>query len=233
MLTLAILAGGLATRLHPITKTIPKSLINVCGKPFIIRQLEYFSKQGGKKVVLCNGYLGKMIKDLVGTGERYGLEVSYSEDWPLLMGTGGAIKKAIPLLSKNFFVIYGDSYLPINFNTVELSYIKSKKKALMTIQKNENRWDKSNVIFDGQILEYNKKISKPEMSYIDYGLGIFCSSIFDRYPIDKPFDLGDVYFDLSKNRELAGFEVHDRFFEIGSKSGLKEAENYFLIKDTL
>jgi MurNAc alpha-1-phosphate uridylyltransferase len=229
MFSVAILAGGLATRLRPITETVPKALVDVGGKPFIVRQLSYLHKQGISRVVLCIGYLGDMVREVVGSGESFGLVVSYSEDGPKLLGTGGALAKAIPLLGDDFFVLYGDSFLPVNFSAVQDAYEKSKQPALMTVLKNRNQWDKSNVLFvDGQLLEYNKRTPRAEMAYIDYGLGVVSASVLKQHPVGQPFDLADVYQDLSLQGQLAGVEVHERFYEIGSHTGLKEAEEYFL-----
>lgn len=235
MFPVAILAGGLATRLRPISETIPKALVNVAGKPFITRQLEYLHAQGVRDVVLCVGYLGGMIQDVVGTGERFGLQVRYSFDGSDLLGTGGALKKALPMLGEHFFVLYGDSYLPVDFSAVQDAYVvRSGQPALMTVLKNGDRWDKSNVLFvDGQLVEYNKRTPRPEMAYIDYGLGLVSASVFAPYPMESPFDLAAVYQDLSDKGLLAGMEVHQRFYEIGSHSGLKEAEEYFLIKEKI
>jgi NDP-sugar pyrophosphorylase family protein len=228
----AILAGGLATRLRPITETIPKTLVDVAGKPFIVRQLEYLQAQGVRHVVLCVGYLGEMIQDVVGAGERFGLQVRYSFDGSELLGTGGALKKALPVLDNHFFVLYGDSYLPVDFSAVQGAYVQSGQPALMTVLKNGDRWDKSNVLFvDGQLVEYNKRAPRSEMAYIDYGLGLVSTRVFGAYPDDGPFDLADVYQDLSGKGQLAGLEVHQRFYEIGSHSGLKEAGEYFLTKE--
>jgi NDP-sugar pyrophosphorylase family protein len=227
-LTVAILAGGLATRLRPITKTIPKALVNVAGLPFISRQLNYLRLQGIKRVVLCTGYLGEMIENLVGDGSAFGVEVVYSPDGATLLGTGGAIRQALPLLGDSFFLLYGDSYLPIDFSAVEAAFVESGKPGLMTVLNNGDRWDKSNVLFhDGQLAEYNKKTPSPEMRYIDYGLGVLQASAFANYKAGEIFDLADLYHKLSVQNELAGYEVHERFYEIGSHSGLKEAENYF------
>ena len=232
MLPVAILAGGLATRLRPITETIPKALVNVAGKPFIVRQLSYLREQGIRRVVLCIGYLGGMVREVVGSGESFGLKVSYSEDGPNLLGTGGALAKAIPLLGDNFFVLYGDSFLPVNFSAVQEFFEGSGRPALMTVLKNQNQWDNSNVLFvDGRLLEYNKREPRTEMTYIDYGLGVFSASVLKQRPVGHSFDLADVYQDLSLHGQLAGLEVHERFYEIGSHSGLKETEDYFLTKE--
>lgn len=232
MLSVAILAGGLATRLRPITETIPKALVDVAGKPFIARQLSYLREQGISHVVLCIGYLGDMVRDVVGSGESFGLKVSYSEDGPNLLGTGGALAKAIPLLGDDFFVLYGDSFLPVGFSTVQDAYKKSGQPALMTVLKNQNQWDKSNVLFvDGQLHEYNKRAPRAEMTYIDYGLGVVSASVLKQRPVGQSFDLADAYQYLSLQGQLAGLEVHERFYEIGSHTGLKETEDYFLTKE--
>jgi NDP-sugar pyrophosphorylase family protein len=232
MFPVAILAGGLATRLRPITETIPKALVDVAGKPFIVRQLSYLREQGISRVVLCIGYLGNMVRDVVGSGESFGLEVSYSEDGPNLLGTGGALAKATPLLGDDFFVLYGDSFLPVSFSAVQDAYEKSGRPALMTVLKNQNQWDTSNVLFkDSQLLEYNKRSPRAEMTYIDYGLGVVSASVLKQRPVGQSFDLADVYQGLSLQGQLAGLEVHERFYEIGSHTGLKETEDYFLTKE--
>lgn len=234
MFPVAILAGGLATRLHPITETIPKALVEVAGLPFIIRQLSYLRDQGISHVVLCVGYLGNMIREVVGTGESSGLNIRYSEDGPNLLGTGGALTKAIPLLGDKFFVLYGDSFLPLNFSAVQAAYQFSKQPALMTILKNQNQWDNSNVLFlEGELLEYNKRMPRSDMTHIDYGLSVISASVLEQNIVGQSFDLADVYQYLSLQRQLAGLEVHERFYEIGSHKGLKETEEYFLTKEKL
>ena len=234
MFPVAILVGGLATRLHPITQTIPKALVDVAGKSFISRQLEYLHDQGVRRVVLCIGYLGEMIEAVVGNGEQFGLDVCYSPDGPSLLGTGGAIKKALPMLGNDFFMLYGDSFLPIDFSAVQQAYAASGRQALMTVLANGNRWDKSNVLFtDGRLVEYNKRAPRPDMAHIDYGLGVVSAQVFITYPDNHAFDLADVYHSLSMQGQLAGQEVHERFYEIGSHSGLKETKDYFLTKDRL
>lgn len=229
MLAVGILCGGLATRLRPITETVPKALIEIAGKPFISHQLEYLSSQGISNVVLCIGYLGEMIRNVVGNGSQWGLEVSYSFDGSRLLGTGGAIKKALPLLGGEFFVFYGDSYLPIEFNQIQEAFFLGKKLGLMTVLKNQNQWDTSNVFYENGILvEYNKANVRPEMQYIDYGLGILKASVFDKYSDQEMFDLSKVYNDLSLSGELQGHEIYERFYEIGSYQGIADTEEYLL-----
>ena len=227
-LPVAILAGGLATRLRPITETIPKALVDVAGRPFVLRQLDYLREQGVGRVVMCVGYLGAQIEAVVGNGAAMGLSVSYSQDWPNLMGTGGALRQALPLLDSQFLVLYGDSYLPVDFAAVEKEFLASGKPALMTVQRNANRWDKSNVLFrDNVIVEYNKRAPTPDMRHIDYGLGAISAQVLADEGTRGPFDLADIYHRLSLSRQLAGYEVHERFYEIGSHKGLAEAADYF------
>ena len=173
-------------------------------------------------------YRGEQVEAVVGDGSAFGLKVHYSWDGPTLMGTGGALRQAMPLLGERFFVFYGDSFLPINFLEVEQAFVSSGKPALMTVLRNANLWDKSNVLFqDGLIAEYNKQTPRLEMEHIDYGLGVLSSSALKDTPIGKPFDLADIYHKLSVQGVLAGHEVFERFYEIGSHKGLEETINYF------
>ena len=224
----AILAGGLATRLRPLTSTMPKALVPVAGKPFLLHQLEYLCTQGVRQVVLCTGYRASQIEAVVGNGSVCGLKVDYSEDGETLLGTGGAIAKALPLLGPAFFVLYGDSFLPVSFAEVESQWHQTKKPALMAVFRNEGQWDTSNVFFENpMVIEYNKHEPRPEMSFIDYGLAVLSSEAFADYRDSTPFDLADLYHDLSLAEKLAGIEVFERFYEIGSHQGLAQAEAYF------
>ena len=221
----AILAGGLATRLRPVTETIPKALVSVAGQPFLAHQLRLLHHAGIRKVVLCVGYRGEMIEKEFGDGSRLGVELTYSFDGPELLGTGGALKKALPLLGERFFVLYGDSYLPIDYAAPARAFLASGKLGLMTVFRNEGRWDTSNVRFeDGAIKTYDKEQRTPEMRYIDYGLGVLNPIALSRWPAGKVFNLADVYQELIGQGELAGYEIHQRFYEIGSPEGLAELD---------
>lgn len=199
----------------------------MAGKPFIARQLECLRQQGITRVVLCIAHLGEQVEALVGDGTSFGLDVRYSWDGPRLLGTGGALKRALPLLGERFFVFYGDSYLPVDFRAVEHSFFASGQPALMTVVKNNDQWDKSNVLFrDGHIIEYDKRSPAPEMAHIDYGLGVMSASLFEALA-EGPVDLSDVYHALSVRGLLAGLEVFGRFYEIGSHKGLSETIEYF------
>jgi NDP-sugar pyrophosphorylase family protein len=221
----AILAGGLATRLWPVTEKIPKALVPVAGQPFLWHQLRLLRQSGIRKVVLCVGYRGEMIEEHFGDGRNTGIELSYSFDGPNLLGTGGAIRKALPLLSDHFFVLYGDSYLPIDYAAPAEAFAASEKLGLMTVFRNQGRWDRSNVWFqDGVIKGYSKKEQSIEMQHIDYGLGLLRSDALASWSDDEVFDLADVYGGLLERNELAGFEVEQRFYEVGSAEGLAELD---------
>ncbi len=221
----AILAGGLATRLRPITEKIPKSLVSVAGEPFLAHQLRLLHSRGVRKAVLCVGYLGEMIEKEVGDGAAFGIELGYSFDGPKLLGTGGALRQALPLLGDEFFVLYGDSYLPIDYAAVLETYRASGQPGLMTVFRNEGAWDTSNVHFEnGRIVRYDKRERVPEMQHIDYGLGVFRASVFAERPAGEAFDLADVQRGLVAKGALAGHEVFQRFYEIGSHAGLAELE---------
>jgi NDP-sugar pyrophosphorylase family protein len=221
----AILAGGLATRLRPITEKIPKALIPVADEPFLAHQLRLLASRGIRKVVLCLGYRAEMIEEQFGDGSGFGVKLSYSLDGPELLGTGGAIKNALPFLGEHFFVLYGDSYLPIDYAAPLRAFVQSGRKGLMTVFRNEGRWDTSNVWFEeGVVKTYDKKQLRPEMKHIDYGLGLFRPEAFSQRPGGQRFDLADVYRELIAENELAGFEVDQRFYEIGSPAGLAELD---------
>jgi NDP-sugar pyrophosphorylase family protein len=222
-LDVAILAGGLATRLGPLTKQTPKCLLEVSGRPFIHHQLRQLREQGATKVVLCLGYLGEQVVEAVGDGSAFGLEVAYSFDGPELRGTAGAIRRALPHLGEAFFILYGDSWLECRYADVQAAFEAAGTLALMTVFRNEGRWDTSNVEFEGgRILAYDKVDRTPAMRYIDYGLGILDRRAMDVVPGTGAYDLATVYREMLRRGELAGFEVAERFYEIGSVAGLEE-----------
>jgi NDP-sugar pyrophosphorylase family protein len=222
MLPAAILSGGLATRLRPVTETIPKSLIEVAGEPFVAHQLRLLRDRGIERVVLCVGYLGEMIRDFVGDGSAFGVHAEYSFDGPVLLGTGGALRQALPLLDDAFFVVYGDSYLPCDYKAAQDFFLASGKGGLMTVFANEGQYDTSNVEFgEGAIIAYDKKVRTERMRHIDYGLGLFRRSVFENLP-PGPVDLAGVYQDLLKANDLAALEIPERFYETGSFAGIEE-----------
>ena len=218
---LALLAGGLATRMRPLTETIPKSLLDVAGKPFLDHQLALFAKQGIKRVVVCAGFLGEQMQDFAGDGERWGLSIDWSFDGDQLLGTGGALTRALPRLGDEFIVTYGDSYLDEPFAPIVDTFHASGQPGLMTVFRNEGRYDTSNIEFeDGRLKRYDKVNLTPAMKHIDYGLQVLKAQVLNGWPKGQKFDLSAVYSSLVEQGRMAGYETARRFHEIGSREGL-------------
>jgi N-acetyl-alpha-D-muramate 1-phosphate uridylyltransferase len=227
--TAAILSGGLATRLRPLTETVPKCLVDVAGKPFIDRQLSLLQSKGIDHVILCLGHMGQQVEQIVGTGERWNLRVDYSYDGPELLGTAGALQQARPYLADVFWVLYGDSYLDFDYAAVSdhFEHRGAGKLGLMTVFANQNRWDKSNVVFkNGQILKYDKTKQSPEMLHIDYGATLLRAGALDLIP-HMPYDLADLYSRMVEAGLILGYEIRQRFYEVGSYEGIADADRYF------
>ena len=233
MYSMAILAGGLAKRLEPITSVIPKSLVKINGKPFIDIQLELLKKNKFSHVVLCVGHGGDMIRDHVGNGHQFNLDVEYSFDGKKLLGTAGAIKKALKFLDDNFFIMYGDSYLDTNYAKVQKKFKRSRKNVLMTIYKNSyfKTHEFNNVSFKrGKILNYRKQTITDilrvgldhTLQYIDYGLSIFNKKAFAGRVEGRFYDLDSIFYSALWRKQLAALEIKSRFYEIGSFQGLNE-----------
>ncbi len=224
-LPVAILAGGMATRLRPITQNIPKLLVEVAGEPFFTHQIRLLKQAGLTHLVLCVGFLGEQIVELYGDGSRWGVKIEYVFDGPKLRGTGGALINALPRLGENFYVLYGDSYLPIDYAAVGEAFQSSGQLGLMTVFENQGRFDQSNVWFEGgEIKVYDKQNPSPQMHHIDYGLGVFRAAAFDGFSREVPVDLAEVQKALVARRQLAGYELKQRFYEIGSPAGLAELD---------
>jgi NDP-sugar pyrophosphorylase family protein len=221
---LALLAGGLATRLRPLTSFMPKSLIRIAGEPFLAHQLRLIRAGGIREVVLCCGFLGDQIEDFAGDGSRFDLSITYSHDGPQPLGTGGALFQALPLLGRRFLVMYGDSWLTEPVEPVWRSFLDSGKPALMTVFCNQNRWGSSNVEFRrGAVVRYDKRHPSPAMRHIDYGLDALDSSVLTHWTVPV-FDLADVWSGLAHYSLLAGYETSERFYEIGTLAGMRETE---------
>ena len=215
-LPVAILAGGLATRLGAMAVQTPKCLLDVAGRPFVHHQLRQLHSQGVHRVVLCLGYLSEQVVEAVGDGSAFGVEVVYSFDDPKLRGTAGAVKQALRLLGPAFFVLYGDSYLQCDYAAIQCAFEVAGKLAMMTVFRNENHWDASNVEYrDGRIVAYNKNHRSAAMQHIDYGLGVWDRRAFDTVLEEGFYDLAEISKEMLSRGELAGFEVAERFYEIG------------------
>ena len=225
----ALLCGGLATRLRPLTEKTPKALIEVAGRAFIDWQLSLLQRKGIREVVLCLGYMGMEIERIVGNGEHWGLNVVYSYDGTEPLGTAGALRNARRYLADPFWVLYGDSYLDFDYQAVS-DYFEREgdaKLGIMTVFANQNRWDKSNVIFkNGNICLYDKAKQSPQMDHIDYGAAMLRAAALDLIP-KYPCDLAFLYSQLVESGLMLGYEVKDRFYEIGSYEGIEDANRYF------
>jgi NDP-sugar pyrophosphorylase family protein len=227
-----ILAGGLGTRMLPRTENVPKTLLPVLGRPFADYQLRWLRSQGVTSVVYCIGHLGSMIQDYVRDGSGWDLAVTYSDEGESLLGTAGALRLAYDkgLLWDRTFVLYGDSWLTLDLPEVDCAFTQSGLPTLMTVLRNEGRWEVSNVEFrDGALLHYDKRPGphRDRMAYVDYGLLAWSRDAVSRYlSPGVRTDLADVLRSLSSEGLLAGFEVHERFYEVGSPSGLEDFESF-------
>ena len=227
-----VLGGGLGSRMEAVAAGLPKSLIQVRGEPFVHHQLRLLASQGIREIVYVIGFRGDQIRRAVGDGSQFGLSVSYVDEGDRLRGTGGALRFAHDKgsLDPRFAVVYGDAYLPIDLDPVWAAFDSSQCPALMTVLRNEDRWDRSNAVFaNGQVINYDKRIGHrtPEMKWIDYGLSVLRREVVDAIPNGRAVsDLADVLHELSVRGELAGFEVSTRFFEVGSIDGVAALESY-------
>ena len=222
-LQLVLLAGGLATRLRPITEQMPKSMVSVCDKPFLQHQIEWAGTLGVRNIVLCLGHLGEQIVSYFGDGADLGVELRYSWDGGQLLGTGGALKRAEALLDKDFLVLYGDSYLPVDYSEIMQSFRQSGKQGLMVVYQNFDRYDKSNVAIDsGLVRRYDKSDHNRDLTYIDAGLSALRRESLHLLPENASVSLGELFKALIDQDQLIAWETQQRFYEIGSPDGLDE-----------
>lgn len=225
-----ILAGGIGSRMWPETKTVPKTLLPVSGKPFAALQLSWLARSGIRSVVYSIGYLGDDIRAYVDDGSNWGASVVYVDEGEDLRGTAGALRLALDcgVLEDDFLVLYGDSWLQVDPAAVLQSLRRGSEPALMTVHRNEGQWDTSNVVFDGhRVVCYEKGLPErpPEMCWIDYGLTALRRSVLaERVPSETECDLAPILSALAAEGQLAGFEAPDRFYEIGSPQGRAELE---------
>lgn len=227
MLPLAILAGGYATRLGALTKETPKCLIQINGRPFVDWQLELLKRNGYSEFIFCVSYKSDLVQEYLGNGRDRGISIQYSLDGQSQLGTGGAIQNALTKLGDEFGVIYGDSYLPTNYFEAERNFLYSKSQALMTVYENQNQFDSSNVEFvNGKLVSYEKGTNNKDMRHIDYGVTFFRDTAFRPWRDQLSFDLSEVCHQLAKEKQLDGYEVFERFYEIGSIQGIEELSQY-------
>jgi len=222
-----ILAGGFASRLGLLTENVPKSMLRIKDRPFLEYQIELLQKKNVDEIILCIGHLGEQIEAYFGNGERFGVPIKYSYENEQLLGTCGALRNTLLLLEDVFFVLYGDSYLNIDYSSIYNHFLKVGCPALLTVYKNENKWDKSNVVFQqGMVEGYDKKGQISGMDFIDYGLAVLSKKIIAAIPKDTFYDLTELYKKLVQEKKLAGYEVLHRFYEIGSVQGLRDFESF-------
>jgi N-acetyl-alpha-D-muramate 1-phosphate uridylyltransferase len=222
---ICILAGGLGTRLGERVADTPKPLLEVAGEPFLLHQLRLLARHGAERVVLCVGYLGDRIETEIGA-ERFGVEIEYSHDGPGLDGTLGALRRARGLLGERFLILYGDSYLRLDYGAAVKAWIAGGCVGLMAVLKNDGRWDTSNAVeANGRVVAYDKQSPTPEMSWIDYGLGGLEARALDLVPADER-DLAVLYMHLAANGELCAYEARERFYEIGRPEALAETDAF-------
>jgi NDP-sugar pyrophosphorylase family protein len=224
---MVILAGGLGTRLRSVAPATPKILVPVAGRPFVEHQFALLRRNGIERVLLCVGHLGETVEAQVGAGSRWGLQVSYAHEDPTrLLGTGGALLNALPQLESEFLVMYGDSYLPVDYAAFAAWFQSTTYAAAMTVFRNEGRWDPSNTRIEGdRVVFYSKKAAPGEAPYIDYGLSAYRRETLDRYRgTPLPLDLAKVQGDLVQAGCLGAYEVYERFYEVGKPEGLAELD---------
>ena len=220
-----ILAGGLATRLRPLTETVPKSMLLVAGKPFLEHQIALLRKSAVHDIVLCVGYLSEMIQDYFGDGSRFGVTITYSRETETLLGTGGALRNAAPFLRNDFLVTYGDSYLMLDYDHVIRVFRNSGMPGMMVVYRNEDRWDRSNVIVENNVVKfYNKTERRPNTVYIDAGVSALRKETLQLLPPHDPVGLDVLLCDMTAQGCLHAYETKQRFYEIGSLAGLNELQ---------
>lgn len=226
LLPVCILAGGIGSRLGEAVTETPKPLLEVAGKPFIVHQLELLRTHGARQIVVSTGYLGEQFERLLGSGDDFSLKIRYSHDGEVPLGTGGAVKVALPLLGDRFLVLYGDTYLQVNYEEVQERFLASGTLGLLTVLKNQDAWDKSNARVEGdRVIVYDKYDPRPDMRWIDYGLCALSAQAFAKVEAER-FDLGDIFGELARQNELAAYRVTERFYEIGTPVSLEETERF-------
>ena len=220
---MVILCGGLATRLGDISKETPKSMIKIGGKPFLEHQIDFLKNSSIKDIILCVGHLSEKIEDYFGNGKDFGVKITYSHDGDKPLGPIGAVKNAEPLLEDTFFIMYGDSYLTADLQKAYSFFKQNNKLGLMVVYKNNNRYDKSNIVTkDNMVLSYGEN----DATYIDYGTSILRKKTLEFIPKNTFFTTGDLFTKLIEEKELLSYEVKERFYHIGNPEALKEFRKY-------
>ena len=223
--TVCILAGGRGSRLGRLTASTPKPILPVAGRPFLEHVLAQLARNDIHRVVISTGFQAEAVANALGDGERFGLEITYVPDGEIPAGTAGGIRRCLPHLGSRFLVLYGDTYLDVDFCAVFRAFEVQPLRGLMTVLHDEDMHERSNcVVRDGRVLSYNKASPSPEAEFVDYGLLAFDSSVFSLWPYS---DLSDVQQAMAEARDMAALEVANRYFEIGTPQSLAETEAFF------
>jgi MurNAc alpha-1-phosphate uridylyltransferase len=235
VLPVAVLAGGLGTRLRLVTgETLPKALVPVAGRPFIDRKLDELRGRGANEVVLLVGHGGDALRTHVGDGEAFGLQVTYLEDGPTLLGTGGALLRARPMLGDTFWTTYGDTLLSVDTASAEAQFAASDALGLMTVLHNRDRWEPSNTRVEGsRVVAYSKQPRPAAAEHIDYGMLLFRAAALSGFGPGDAFDLGEALGALVTQQRLDAFEVTERFHDIGTVEALRETEDWVRERERL
>jgi NDP-sugar pyrophosphorylase family protein len=234
-----VLAGGLGRRMLPHTERLPKCLLLVADRPFVDWQLAWLAAQGVEQVVMSIGYRGDLVRRHLGNGSRFGLQVCYVDEGDARLGTGGALRLTVDqgIAEPSFFVVYGDSYLATNLSEVEAAYAVQTAPVLMTVYRDRAGLERPNAVFDGtMVTRYEKGLEDPpeEMQYVDYGLSVWERRVVESMvPEGAVADLADLFKTLSESHQLAGLEMRERFYEIGSSRGLNDLELHLRRVDAL
>jgi histidinol-phosphate phosphatase family protein len=221
-----VLAGGHGTRVRHLTgPELPKALLPVDGRPFIDFKLASLAALGATDVVLLVGHGGNQLRDHVGTGAVFGLRVTYVDEGDDLLGTGGAIARALPQLADPFWVTYGDTLLEVPMADVERTLEDGDALGVMTTFENRDRWERSNVSIAGGFVTAHEKGAPPGVyQWIDYGMLLLRKTAFGGYQPRWKFDLGDLVRSLVRQRRLAAFPVHERFHDVGTEEAWRETD---------
>lgn len=219
-----ILAGGLGTRLGSLVRDTPKPLLEVAGEPFLLHQLRLLASYGAHRVVLCVGYLGEQIEHAIGPA-RFGIEIAYSYDVGA-EGTLGALRRAAPLAGERFLVLYGDTYLRIDYQAVDAQWSRSGMPGAMTVLHNAGKWQTSNAVYRaGRVEQYDKRHPNAQMEWIDYGLGGLTSQVLGDVD-EAETDVAQLLHVLAERSLLFGYEAKNRFYEIGTPDALAETDTF-------
>jgi NDP-sugar pyrophosphorylase family protein len=222
----AILAGGLGTRLRPVTKATPKAMVLVDGRPFLEYEVALLKSEGIRDFVMCVGYLGDAIVGHFGDGSSFGVSIAYSRDGPRLLGPAGALRRAEPLLGDAFFVTYGDAYLRAPYSAMMGELLKSGRLGLMAVYKNENRHGTSDIaIRGGKVVRYDKKGGEG-LTWVNYGVTALRKSALAAIPEASVVGEEEFYGSLIAKGELLARPVARRFYEVGTPASLEDFKRF-------